>query len=59
MKSPRLALLLLAAIMASIAPLANAIEPNIAYDYETGSGPNFQRYDLQQHGPGVGIAWSF
>ncbi len=31
----------------------------IAYDYETGSGPNFQRYDLQQHGPGVGIAWSF
>jgi len=31
----------------------------IAYDYETGSGANFQRYDLQQHGPGIGIAWSF
>ena len=31
----------------------------IAYDYETGSGPNFQRYDLQQHGPGIGVAWSF
>jgi len=31
----------------------------IAYDYETGSGLNFQRYDLSQQGPGVGLAWSF
>jgi hypothetical protein len=31
----------------------------IGYDYETGSGANLQRYDLQQHGPGAGIAWSF
>jgi len=31
----------------------------IAYDYETGSGANFQHYDLQQHGPGIGIAWAF
>jgi hypothetical protein len=31
----------------------------IAYDYETGSGLNFQRYDLAQQGPGVGLAWSF
>jgi hypothetical protein len=31
----------------------------IAYDYETGSGINFQHYDLQQHGPGIGLAWSF
>ena len=31
----------------------------IAYDYETGSGIDRQRYDLQQHGPGIGIAWSF
>lgn len=31
----------------------------IAYDYETGSGANYQRYDLQQHGPGIGIALSF
>jgi len=31
----------------------------IAYDYETGSGINRERYDLQQHGPGIGIAWSF
>jgi hypothetical protein len=31
----------------------------IAYDYETGSGINLQRYDLQQHGPGIGIALSF
>lgn len=31
----------------------------IAYDYETGSGANFQRYDLQQHGPGIGIALKF
>ena len=31
----------------------------IGYDYETGSGINLQRYDLSQHGPGVGVAWSF
>jgi hypothetical protein len=31
----------------------------IAYDYETGSGIDYQRYDLQQHGPGIGLAWSF
>lgn len=31
----------------------------IGYDYETGSGANFQRYDLSQHGPGLGLAWSF
>lgn len=31
----------------------------IAYDYETGSGINFQRYDLTQQGPGLGLAWSF
>jgi hypothetical protein len=31
----------------------------ISYDYETGSGVNFQRYDLSQQGPGAGIAWSF
>jgi hypothetical protein len=31
----------------------------IGYDYETGSGLNFQRYDLSQHGPGIGLAWSF
>jgi hypothetical protein len=31
----------------------------IAYDYETGSGLNRQRYDLEQHGPGIGVAWSF
>lgn len=31
----------------------------IGYDYETGSGANLQRYDLQQHGPGAGIAFSF
>jgi hypothetical protein len=31
----------------------------ISYDYETGSGANYQRYDLQQHGPGIGLAWSF
>lgn len=31
----------------------------IAYDYETGNGINFQRYDLAQHGPGLGLAWSF
>ena len=31
----------------------------IAYDYETGTGASYQRYDLQQHGPGAGIAFSF
>ena len=31
----------------------------IGYDYETGRGINRQRYDLQQHGPGVGLALSF
>jgi hypothetical protein len=31
----------------------------IAFDYETGSGLNYQRYDLQQQGPGLGIAMSF
>ncbi|MBI1285647.1 MAG: hypothetical protein GC183_15190 [Thiobacillus sp.] len=31
----------------------------IGYDYETGSGINYQRYDLAQHGPGIGVAWSF
>jgi len=31
----------------------------ISYDYETGNGINFQHYDLQQHGPGIGVAWSF
>jgi len=31
----------------------------IGYDYETGSGANYQRYDLSQHGPGIGVAWSF
>lgn len=31
----------------------------IAYDYETGQGANYQRYDLVQHGPGIGIAFAF
>lgn len=31
----------------------------IAYDYEDGAGRNYQRYDLTQHGPGLGIAISF
>jgi hypothetical protein len=31
----------------------------ISYDYETGDGLGFERYDLRQHGPGIGIAWSF
>jgi hypothetical protein len=31
----------------------------IAYDYETGSGLNYQRYDLAQQGPGIGLAWAF
>jgi hypothetical protein len=31
----------------------------IAYDYEDGEGRNFQNYDLVQHGPGAGVAFSF
>lgn len=31
----------------------------IAYDYEDGQGLDFQHYDLVQHGPGAGIAFSF
>jgi len=31
----------------------------IAYDYEDGSGRDYQRYDLRQHGPGMGVAFSF
>jgi len=31
----------------------------IAYDYEDGQGRNYQNYDLVQHGPGAGIAFSF
>jgi len=31
----------------------------VASDYEDGRGQNCQRYDLRQHGPGVGIAIGF
>lgn len=31
----------------------------IAYDYEEGQGLRYQHYDLVQHGPGAGIAFSF
>jgi hypothetical protein len=31
----------------------------IAYDYESGSGRNYQRYDLTQQGPLVGVSFSF
>ena len=31
----------------------------IAFDYESGSGQNYQHYDLREHGPGAGIALSF
>lgn len=31
----------------------------IAYDYESGSGMNYLRFDLQQHGPGLGMAFTF
>jgi hypothetical protein len=31
----------------------------IAYDYEDGTGLNYQHYDLVQHGPGAGVAFSF
>jgi hypothetical protein len=31
----------------------------ISYDYSEGTGRSFQRYELMQHGPGVGVAFSF
>jgi hypothetical protein len=31
----------------------------IAYDYQDGAGLRYQRFDLVQHGPGAGIAFSF
>lgn len=31
----------------------------LAYDYEDGNGRDYQRYDLRQHGPGIGVAFSF
>lgn len=31
----------------------------IAYDYEDGSGRNYQHYDLRQHRPGIGVAIGF
>lgn len=31
----------------------------IAYDYEEGRGANYQRYDLKQHGPTIGVAVRF
>lgn len=31
----------------------------LSYDYETGSGRNYQHYDLTQQGPLVGVAFSF
>jgi hypothetical protein len=31
----------------------------IAYDYEEGRGRDFLNYDLVQHGPGAGVAFSF
>lgn len=31
----------------------------ISFDYEEGSGLNYQHYDLLQHGPAAGIAISF
>lgn len=31
----------------------------IAYDYEDGSGRNYQRYDLTQQGPLAGVSFSF
>lgn len=31
----------------------------IAYDYEEGAGLEYLRYDLVQHGPGAGVAFSF
>jgi hypothetical protein len=31
----------------------------LGYDYETGSGVRFQRYNLTQQGPGLGVSFSF
>ncbi len=31
----------------------------LGYDYQSGSGMNFQRYDLVQQGPGAGVSFSF
>jgi hypothetical protein len=31
----------------------------LGYDYEEGSGLSYQRYDMVQHGPGAGVAFSF
>jgi hypothetical protein len=31
----------------------------LAYDYTEGQGTNYQHYDLVQHGPGLGVAFSF
>lgn len=31
----------------------------LSYDYSEGSGRTFQRYELRQHGPGLGVAFSF
>lgn len=31
----------------------------ISYDYEDGSGRDYVRFDLTQHGPGAGISFSF
>ena len=31
----------------------------IGYDYETGTGRDFERYDLSQHGPLIGLAYTF
>lgn len=31
----------------------------IAFDYESGQGQSYQRYDLKQHGPGIGVALAF
>lgn len=31
----------------------------LSYDYSDGTGPNFQHYELMQHGPGVGVAFTF
>lgn len=31
----------------------------IAYDYAEGSGPQFVRFDMTQHGPGAGVSFTF
>jgi hypothetical protein len=31
----------------------------ISYDFEEGEGRGFQRFDLRQHGPGLGVAFKF